>query len=67
MPMSREIARAFMFGVVPHGGVFPEPEKDALIPAPGPLPYDGTNGQKGITDAERDKIREMFAPKESGE
>lgn len=52
MPMSREIARAFIFGVVPHGGSFPETKQEPAAE---------------MTEAERAKIRDMFAPEDGGE
>lgn len=52
MPMSRDIARAFTFGVVLHDGTFPAPKQEPAA---------------GMTDAERAKIREMFAPTEDNE
>lgn len=52
MPMSRAIASAFIFGVVPHGGSFPEPKQEPVA---------------GMTDAERAKICEKFAPTEDNE
>lgn len=52
MPMSFDIARACMFGVVLHDGTFPEPKQEPAA---------------GMPDAERAKIREMFAPTEDNE
>lgn len=53
MPMSFDIARAFMFGVVPHGGAFPEPEPEPAVVGP--------------TEEQLAKIREMFAPTETND
>lgn len=49
MPMSREIARAFMWGIVE---VPPAPKQEPAAE---------------MTEAERAKIREMFAPEDGGE